>query len=40
MPMPAASVTETMVATPQLSGVASSSDSSSGSFRIPVPGWM
>ena len=33
-------LTETIVATPQFSGVASSSLSSSGSFRIPVPGTM
>ena len=33
-------VTDAMVATPQLSGVASSSLSSSGSFRIQVPGRM
>ena len=37
-PISAASVTEAMVATPQLSGVASSSLSSSGNLRIKVPG--
>ena len=36
----AASVTEAIVATPQFSGVASSSLNSSGSLRIQVPGRM
>ncbi len=38
--MSAASVTDAIVATPQLSGVASSSLNSSGSLRIQVPGRM